>query len=52
MNHLDPGEEDSWGEVAECDKHFYRACVEAILMEPELVRTALSEVGAPLPLER
>ncbi len=52
MNRLDPGEEESWGEVAEHDRHFYRACVESILMEPELVRVALTEVCGPLPLER
>ncbi len=52
MNHLDPGEDESWEEVSECDRHFYRACIEAILMEPELVRTALSEVCAPPLSER
>jgi len=52
MNHLDPGEDESWEKLSEGDKHFYRACVESILMEPELVRAALIEVCAPLPLER
>lgn len=52
MNHLDPGEEESWEEVSEPDRHFYRACIETIFMAPELVRAALNEVCAPPPPER
>ena len=42
QEHLDPSNEGDWGDLSECDKEFFRTCVEWLICFPDLINAALS----------
>lgn len=43
MEHIDPSPEGSkWSAMSELDRDFYRSCVEAVLLEEEMVRAVVA----------